>query len=308
MNTNVSKKDFSSIGIRMLISTAIIFVLQIGAQKLALSLFPQWQENLTILLAVTMVPLYVLGFPIAFTLMRNKDVPAIEKHPMKPGQLVIAFLISYGLMITGNIIGLLLTAGIGLIKGSPVQNTLLDIVTGGPIWVTAIFTVLCAPVFEEILFRKLICNRVIKYGEGCAILVSGLIFGLFHMNFNQFFYAFFLGCFFAFLYVKTGSLKYTILLHMVINFFGSVLGVLILGLGQTNPYMLIISGLYSLCVLGMGIAGIVLFFVNRRKMTLKPGEIVIEKGQRFRTVILNAGMLLFCLVLLGVMLAQAFVF
>lgn len=308
MNTNVSKKDFSSIGIRMLISTAIIFVLQIGAQKLALSLFPQWQENLTILLAVTMVPLYVLGFPIAFTLMRNKDVPAIEKHPMKPGQLVIAFLISYGLMITGNIIGLLLTAGIGLIKGSPVQNTLLDIVTGGPIWVTAIFTVLCAPVFEEILFRQLICNRVIKYGEGCAILVSGLIFGLFHMNFNQFFYAFFLGCFFAFLYVKTGSLKYTILLHMVINFFGSVLGVLILGLGQTNPYMLIISGLYSLCVLGMGIAGIVLFFVNRRKMTLKPGEIVIEKGQRFRTVILNAGMLLFCLVLLGVMLAQAFVF
>ena len=308
MNTNVSKKDFSSIGIRMLISTAIIFVLQIGAQKLALSLFPQWQENLTILLAVTMVPLYVLGFPIAFTLMRNKDVPAIEKHPMKPGQLVIAFLISYGLMITGNIIGLLLTAGIGLIKGSPVQNTLLDIVTGGPIWVTAIFTVLCAPVFEEILFRKLICNRVIKYGEGCAILVSGLIFGLFHMNFNQFFYAFFLGCFFAFLYVKTGSLKYTILLHMVINFFGSVLGGLILTIDRTNPFMLILSGLYSLCVLGMGIAGIVLFFVNRRKMTLKPGEIVIEKGQRFRTVILNAGMLLFCLVLLGVMLAQAFVF
>lgn len=308
MNTNVNKKDFSGIGIRMLISTVIILVLQIGAQSLFLPFFPQWQENSTILFVVTMLPLYVIGFPIAFILMRNKNVPAIEKHTMKPGQLVIAFLISYGLMIAGNIIGLLLTAGIGLLKGSPVENTLLNIVTGGPIWITAIFTVLCAPVFEEYLFRKLICDRVIKYGEGCAVVVSGLLFGLFHMNFNQFFYAFFLGCFFAFLYVKTGTLKYTILLHMVINFFGSVLGGLILTIDHTNPYMLILSGLYSLCVFGMGIAGVVLFFVNRRKMTFKPGEIVIEKGRRFRTVILNVGMLLFCLVLLAVMLAQAFVF
>lgn len=308
MNTNVSKKDFSSIGIRMLISTVIILVLQIGTQSLLLPFFPQWPENLTFLFVVTMVPLYVIGFPIAFALMRKKDVPAIEKHPMKPGQLVIAFLISYGLMIVGNIIGLLLTAGIGLIKGSPVQNTLLNVITGGPIWLTAIFTVLCAPVFEEYLFRKLICDRVIKYGEGCAVVLSGLIFGLFHMNFNQFFYAFLLGCFLAFLYVKTGNLKYTILLHMVINFFGSVLGGFILNLTPTNPSTLIIYGLYSLCVFGMGIAGIVLFFVNRRKMTLKPGEIVIEKGQRFRTIILNVGMLLFCLVLLAITAAQAFFF
>lgn len=307
MSTNVNKKDFSGIGIRMLASTAIISLLQLGAQKLALWLFPQWQENFTILLVVTMVPLYVLGFPIAFALMRDKNAPAIEKHTMTPGQLAIAFLISYGLMQAGNIIGLLLTTGLGLVKGAPVENTLLNIVTGGPLWITAIFTVLCAPVFEEILFRKLICDRAIKYGEGCAVVLSGLIFGLFHMNFNQFFYAFLLGCFFAFVYVKTGNLKYTILLHMIINFFGTVLGVLILSMDQTNPLFLIFTSLYALCVIGMVIAGIVLFFVNRRRMTLKPGEIVIEKGQRFRTVILNVGMLLFCLIMLGIMLAQAFV-
>lgn len=307
MNTNINKKDFSDIGIRMLISTAVIFLLQIGAQKLALSLFPQWQNNMTALLAVTMLPLYLLGFPIAFALMRNKDVPAIEKHAMKPGQLLIAFLISYGLMILGNVIGLVLTAGIGLIKGSPVENTLLNIVTGGPIWITAIFTVLCAPVYEEYLFRKLICDKVLKYGEGCAVVLSGLIFALFHMNFNQFFYAFFLGCFFAFLYVKTGNLKYTILLHMAVNFVGSVLGGIILTLDMTKPYALVISAVYSLCVFAMGITGIILLILKRRAMTLKPGVIVIEKGHRFQTVILNAGMVLFCLVLLAIILAQAFV-
>lgn len=126
-------------------------------------MFPQWQDNFTILLAVTMVPLYVLGLPFSFFLMRNKNKPSIEKHTMTAGQLAAAFLMCYGIMIAGNLIGLGVTAGIGLIKGSPVQNALLNVVTGGSLWVTAIFTVLCAPVFEEILFRKLICDKVINH-------------------------------------------------------------------------------------------------------------------------------------------------
>lgn len=305
MHTNNYKKDFSNIGIRMLISTAVILLIQTYAQAFALRLFPQWQDNITILLAVTMTPLYLLGFPFSFVLMRNKDVPSIEKRSMTAGQLVVSFLICYGIMIVGNLIGLGLTAGIGLLKGSPVQNALLNAIAGGSLWVTAIFTVLCAPVFEELLFRKLICDKVIKYGEGIAVMLSGLIFGLFHMNFNQFFYAFFLGCFFAFLYVKTGCLKYTILLHMIINFLGTVLGSIILSLDQTKPYALIISVVYSLCVYGMAITGIVLLIRKRRMMTLRSGEIVIEKGQRFKTMILNVGMSLFCLAMLIIMFVQA---
>lgn len=307
MDTKAYKKEFSGIGIRMLISTVIILLLQVGVQTLVLSLFPQWKDNFTILLAATMLPLYLLGFPIAFLLMRNKEVPAIEKHSMTPGQLVIAFLMLYGIMIIGNLIGLAITAGIGALKGAPVQNALLNVITGGsPIWVTAIFTVLCAPIYEEILFRKLICDKVIKYGEGCAVALSGLMFGLFHMNFNQFFYAFFLGCFLAFLYVKTGNLKYTILLHMVLNFFGSVLGGIILTLDQSDPFTLIISAVYSLCIYAIGISGIVLLIVKRRKLSLEPGEIVLEKGQRFKTMILNPGMILFCLILFASMIVQAF--
>lgn len=306
MDTKAYKKDFSSIGIRLLISTVIILLLQVGVQALALSLFPQWQEDFTILFIVTMLPLYLLGFPIAFLLMRNKEVPSIEKHLMKPGHLVIAFLMLYGIMIIGNLIGLAFTAGISVLKGAPVQNALLNVITGGSIWVTAIFTVLCAPIYEEFLFRKLICDRVIKYGEGCAVVLSGLVFGLFHMNFNQFFYAFFLGCFLAFLYVKTGNLKYTILLHMILNFFGSVLGSIILTLDQTKSYTTIISAVYSLCIFAIAIAGIILLIIKRHELILEPGEIVLEKGQRFKTLILNPGMILYCLVLFAIMLAQAF--
>lgn len=309
MNTQdykVYKKEFSGIGIRMLISTVVIIALQSGASAILLTLFPQWADNFVITLVITMVPLYLIGFPISFALMRDKNAPVIEKHTMSAGQFVIAFLMLYGIMIIGNLIGLALTAVIGVIKGSPVQNAMVNLVSGGSLWVTAIFTVLCAPVFEEFLFRKLLCGRVIKYGEGTAIVVSGLLFGLFHMNFNQFFYAFFLGCFLAFIYVKTGNLKYTILLHMILNFFGTVLGGIIMSLDQSNPLMMIIKVCYSLCIYAMAIAGIVLLIVKRRKLTVNPGKIVIEKGQRFKTVILNAGMLLFCIILFAIMIAQAF--
>ena len=56
----------------------------------------------------------------------------------------------------------------------------------------------------------------------------------------------------------------------------------------------------------MAIAGIVTLIVKRRAMTVSPGEIVIEKGQRFKTMILNVGMALYCLVFLGIMFVQAF--
>lgn len=70
-------------------------------------------------------------------------------------------MIAYGLMMAGNIIGLLLTTVIGLIKGEPVNNELVSIISEGNVWTSAIYTVLLAPVFEEFLFRKLICDRVL---------------------------------------------------------------------------------------------------------------------------------------------------
>lgn len=263
-------------------------------------------ENYDIMFAAGMVPLYVIGYPVALLLMRKKDAPVIEKHPMKLWQILLAFMSAYGLMIVGNLAGLVVTTGIGLIKGTPVQNVLLNVVTTGNIWISAIYIVLLAPLFEELLFRKLICDRAIKYGQGIAVIVSGLIFGLFHLNLNQFFYAFLLGCFFAYIYVRTGNVKYCIVLHMMVNFVGSVLGGLLLNNVDLQTRIgAMIFGLYGLCVYAIAITGIILLLVNKSKITLKMGAVTIEKGQRFKTVILNPGMLLYIVLCLAVMIVQA---
>lgn len=307
METKMQKKDFSSLGLRMIIGAVLITAVQLISQGAVLGNRPDWAGNINIVLAVTMIPLYVIGYPVTFLIMKKKDADRIEKHKMGIGQFILAFMMAYGLMIAGNIIGLMLTAGIGLIKGEPVTNALLNIVSEGNVWISAIYTVLLAPVFEEILFRKLICDRVIQYGQRTAVIISGLMFGLFHMNFNQFFYAAFLGGFFAFIYVKTGSLKYSIGLHMVINFMGSVVGGLLLqNVDMTQMTGMAIFGIYSICIYGIGIAGIVLFFVNWSRLKTAEGRSVIEKGNWFKTAILNPGMLLYCVAMIGVMIAQAF--
>lgn len=308
METKMQKRDFSSLGLRMLVGAALITAVQMISQAAVLGNRPDWANNINIVLAVTMIPLYVIGYPLSFLIMKERDAGKIEKHKMGLGQFILAFMMSYGLMIVGNIIGLAVTAGIGFIKGEPVDNALLSVVTGGNIWISAIYIVLLAPVFEEILFRKLICDRVIKYGQRTAIILSGLMFGLFHMNFNQFFYAAFLGAFFAFIYVKTGKLRYTIGLHMVVNFVGSVIGGLFLQkVDMTQITGMLIYSLYALCIYGIGIAGVVLLLVNRSKMNAAQGEILIERGSWFKTAILNPGMILYCVVMLIVMIVQAFI-
>lgn len=307
METKAYRKDFSKLGFCMAVSAVLITAIQYAGQYAVLAINKDWADNMDIMLAATMVPLYVLGYPLAFLIMKGRgEKPQIEKHKMRPGQFILAFMMAYGLLIIGNIVGLMITYGIGLLKGAEVGNPLMSIVSNGNIWISAIYIVLLAPVYEEILFRKLICDRVAKYGQGTAIVVSGLMFGLFHGNFNQFFYAFLIGCFFAFIYLKTGEIRYTIGLHMIVNFIGSVLGGLLLqNVDMETPSGLIIFALYALCVYGVALAGIVLFLVNLSKMKPEAGAYTIEKGSRFKTVVGNAGMIVYSVLFLIMMVVTA---
>lgn len=74
------------------------------------------------------------------------------------------------------------------------------------------------PVCEEVCFRGIIYRGFLKSGNVVgAILLSSLLFGLVHMNFNQAPYAFVLGIAMALLMEATGSLWAPVLMHMIFN-------------------------------------------------------------------------------------------
>lgn len=70
---------------------------------------------------------------------------------------------------------------------------------------------------EEFIFRGIFYHSYRPAGIWKAALCSGLCFGLVHMNFNQFLYAFVLGTVFALLVEATGSVIASVLAHFVIN-------------------------------------------------------------------------------------------
>jgi len=92
-----------------------------------------------------------------------------------------------------------------------------------PQWVLFLITCVFAPVCEELIYRKFVIDKLRPFGDKVAILYSGLAFGLFHLNFQQFFYTAVLGMLWAYVYLKTNKIWHVMLLHSLMNFFGGML-------------------------------------------------------------------------------------
>lgn len=312
--TQSIRRHFSKLGLMYFLGGLIILGVQLAVSFLAVRLIPSRYFNMDFSLLISSLPMYLIGMPLMSLLIKTVPAAGIEKHKMTFRQWLAAFAMCYAIMYLGNLIGVASTFVIGLLKGSQVQNALLEVVTGVSPWTALFLMVLCAPVAEELIFRKFLIERTVQYGEKTAILFSGLFFGLFHGNLNQFAYAFLLGIFFGFIYARTGKLIYTIMMHMVINFFGSVAGMFLLNYSAYDELMnstgnpaafreivlehlpgILLLGLYGLVIMGIVIAGIICLAVNAKKMKLRPAGIPVSKGALRSAALLNVGVILFIL-------------
>lgn len=82
-----------------------------------------------------------------------------------------------------------------------------------------ISTCIIAPIFEEILYRGVLLNGLLKkYNYKKAIIYSALIFGIAHMNLPQGVNAFFLGVIIGLAYYYTRSIYLCMAMHFINNF------------------------------------------------------------------------------------------
>lgn len=89
--------------------------------------------------------------------------------------------------------------------------------------VTLIFTAFVAPIFEEIIYRHLLLRSLKPIGDTPAIIISALVFGLAHSNFDQFAYAFLSGIIFGLMAVRYDTIIPGMVLHLINNFFVTVI-------------------------------------------------------------------------------------
>ncbi len=319
------KTRLARLGIRYALFALLASLIQLTLPSLVQGFAPDLytmlgadnMQFLTIILSVD-----VFGFGALFLSTKRIEKTAIEKKSMGFGKLLLFFLMTIGLAGVGAIVGYvvnnLVTAPGSAGGGGALNNLMMNSGMGMRVLTVGIL----APIFEELVFRKLLVDRLVKYGEFVAIATSGICFGLFHGNFSQSFFTAMVGCLWAFVYVRTGNILNTILLHMAVNLTTSIITISlatkmaaydltemtdtsqIYALMETNPEAVTAVGMFGLwliflCLLAL--IGLIIFivFFAQKKFRLKRLENEPTKLQTLGLMFSSTYMWLFYLICIG---------
>lgn len=299
-----NRRFFSKIGFNYFALGIIVLVLNLFIGLFISIINPNLLSNQTMMTFFSAIWTYLLPLPIFIYIMRKTEAKTLEKHKMTVKTFVICISITMFLMWIGNIMGVIITSGIGSLIQHEVANPINDVINNSGLVANLIIITTIAPIFEELIFRKLLIDRTIKYGGTISVLLSGLLFAFFHGNLNQFFYVFLLGGFFAIIYIKTGQIKYTIGLHMIINFIGSVVSLFV-----SQPLMDLANGsvisptstfgviLYILITLGLTVMGLIysIKYFDKSRFDGSEKEIILKNP--VSTILLNPGIICFILLM-----------
>lgn len=82
-----------------------------------------------------------------------------------------------------------------------------------------VILVIAPAILEEFCFRGVICGRLAQFNRTAAVLVSSILFSLMHMTVEQIPFAFAAGLLMGYVYLRTGSIWSSVLIHAVNNGF-----------------------------------------------------------------------------------------
>lgn len=246
--------------------------------------------------------MYLFAIPIGLLLLHF--LPSTQPQKERLGsQFFQWLLICFPIISAGSLIGNLLSFLLSFGKASNPTDSLSGISIG----VQFVCVVVLAPIFEELLFRRAIIRHCVRYGEKTAILFSATAFALFHGNLYQFFYAFGIGLLFGYIYVRTGKVIYTVFLHAIINFWGSIVAQFVI----TNTpaffvsndlkmilhltFQIVITLNYYLISYGTLVGGIIFLCKKVRRLYFRPASLELPTGKSIQLSFVNPGAILFAI-------------
>lgn len=273
-----NRRFFSKIGFNYFALGIIVLVLNLFIGLFISIINPNLLSNQTMMTFFSAIWTYLLPLPIFIYIMRKTEAKTLEKHKMTVKTFVICISITMFLMWIGNIMGVIITSGIGSLIQHEVANPIHDVINNSGLVANLIIITTIAPIFEELIFRKLLIDRTIKYGGTISVLLSGLLFAFFHGNLNG--------------------------LHMIINFIGSVVSLFV-----SQPLMDLANGsvisptstvgviLYILITLGLTVMGLIysIKYFDKSRFDGSEKEIILKNP--VSTILLNPGIICFILLM-----------
>ncbi len=162
------------------------------------------------------LPIYGIGFPLFLLLRGRAPGRAAKGEGLSAQQFLLLVPVCLFAAYGGNLVGRLFEGLFRLLWPFHVSLPTAALSAEQPA-LQALLLAVAAPLMEETVFRRSLIDRLRPYGERTALLGAALLFGLFHSSVSQSCYAFLLGLVFGYVYLKTGRLRYSAALHMLIN-------------------------------------------------------------------------------------------
>lgn len=185
--------------------TAVVVSLFLGA-------VPAVQKNSLLNLLVSQI-VYAVPMLIYIAKNRGNMLESLRIRPLRPITVFLLVIFSYLITPTLNV----LNAISMLFSTNVISDSLSDIIKEYPLWVGIVSIGLLPCILEECVYRGVFFHEYQKHSPRTGVLLSGLLFGLMHMNFNQFIYAFVMGIIFALLVEASDSLLGSVIVHFCIN-------------------------------------------------------------------------------------------
>lgn len=173
-----------------------------------------------------------------------------------------------------------------------IQPTLISLL------LNIVLTAVLPALIEEMIFRGYILGALRAHGDGVAIVLSAVLFGVFHGNVLQIPFALLLGLVMGYLVVQTDSIWPSVLLHFANN----LMSVLLSFFGKCYPAYQ--ETIYSITFLVVTAVGAVILTVVRRIGCFRPignGISVFRVRERAGKLLSAPAMVLVLIAMLAVL-------
>ena len=204
---------------------------------------------------------------------RNMDFPAVRTGRIS-GRTGLQLV---GISMCGVPVALVLNAVVGFFAGSASGET--ETVCRHSLLLSLLLYAAVPAVVEELVFRGMILGALAEADRKWAVLISSLFFGLIHFDLGAVLYGFLFGLVLAAVYLATGNILHTILIHFFFNTVNVVLSFLP---GKEIPVWVVL-----VCLIG-GLVGFPILLWNyMRKNPLPDGW--LQDGMRPHEMITGEG-------------------
>lgn len=192
----------------------VLLVVELPVSLLINYVQMQFDTRYETLISVLMTQGYLLLAAVIYIVITGKKFARdLQVRPYK----ISTFFLSILLLLVASPMATWLNVLSQLFAKNETSGAIYDITQNVPAWL-GILIIGCLPGFvEETIYRGILFSAFRKRSVLTGVMVSGLSFGLMHMNFNQIPYAIYLGIVFALLVEATGSLVSSMILHMFFN-------------------------------------------------------------------------------------------